>query len=163
MSVVLISSKAQPFLRLSFNMSRINIKLVLNRERMSGGWHLCASERPQLEAYQKTVCDISVKAALKHNPRECRNVSGSMHCISFPFSFLTYPLVSTISLPPSLCVAYCETDGEGKDDRQTEGGREWEAENDKVGKWETISRGWETQRQRGSRCVKHKRPCGVCV
>lgn len=60
----------------------------------------------------------------------------SMEALTSPSSLA--PLCSTFFLslhPPSPCVACCETDGEGKDDRQTEGGREREAENDKVGKW----------------------------
>lgn len=90
--------------------------------------------------------------------RECRNVNGSMYCISFHFppSLILFLSLSSSPSHPSLCVAYCETDGEGKDDRQTEGRREREAENDKVGKWETISRRRETEKQGGSRCVKHK-------
>ena len=85
------------------------------------------------------------------------------HCYFLSSLILLFSTISLPPLSPSPCVACCETDGEGKDDRQTEGGREREAENDKVGKWETVSRGRETEKPRGSRCVKHKRPCGVCV
>lgn len=51
-----------------------------------------------------------------------------MHIIHVLLSSLILSLepspLPSLHLPLSLCVAYCETDGEGKDDRQTEGGRE---------------------------------------
>ena len=78
-----------------------------------------------------------MKAALVYDPGESTNVHQSMYCTSSPCSLLTYPRFSAVSLPASLlspCVACCETDGEGKDDRQTEGAAEREAENDQVGK-----------------------------
>lgn len=138
----------------SFNLNGINGKLVSNSLIVKSRTSLCYRET--------SICDISVKAALEHDPRESRNVNGSTYCISSLISFITYPLLTTTSL--RLCVwRTAKTDGEGKDDRQTEGGREREAENDKVGKWETISRGREGERRRGSRCVKRKRPCRVCA
>ena len=111
-------------------------------------------------------CPISVKAGPERDSSMSINVYRSVPIILLFLSSLILSLAPSpfpsLHLPLSLCVAYCETDGEGKDDRQTEGGRDQEAENDQVGKRETITRRWEKEKQRGSRCVKHKRPCGVC-
>lgn len=130
---------------------KMNDKVVLNK---------CQEEnilvlQINVDVYQRSMTDLSVKALWPQRVSKCQ-WKHVLYII--PFSSLTYPLSLSliISLPPSLCVAYCETDGEGKDDRQTEGRREREAENDKVGKWETISRRRETEKQGGSRCVKHK-------
>lgn len=120
---------------------------------MSRRKHPCIADKCRClsEVHDRSLCESTMTS---------ESVEMSMEaCTVYHSIFL--PHLSSFSLSsspshPSLCVAYCETDGEGKDDRQTEGRREREAENDKVGKWETISRRRETEKQGGSRCVKHK-------
>ncbi len=79
-----------------------------------------------------SVIDITVKAALEHDPGESRNVSGSMYCIAFLFSFLTYPLFSTISLPTSLRLCVWRTVKQMARARMTARQKEGESERQKT-------------------------------
>ena len=72
------------------------------------------------------ICDSSVKADMTVECLEMSMKEGSVDRSCFPLSGTRALFEQRLPPchPPSLCVARCETDGEGKDDHQTEGRRE---------------------------------------